>query len=143
MDAEIIYRGTEAFNREVEGWASKVEGMLRSKVQSESSKGTGELARKLKKQIRMDSGEAESIIYKFPRHGVFFAKGVGRGHIMQNGKVVRGVRNNKTIRYLSGPVNRQPKDWWSKVLDQEVSNLADIVANYKADEAVVNSFKSF
>lgn len=141
MDAENIYRGIERFNTDVESWAADTEGQLRGSIASAATRGKGKLARSLKKEVKKKFGEAEHIAFKFPRYGILFAKGVGRGHVMSGGKVVRGVRDNKTIRLLNGTVNRTPKDWWTSVLDQRVDKLADIVADHKSDEAAINLVK--
>jgi len=45
---------------------------------------------------------------------------------MQNGRVVRGIKSNKTIRLLDGPVNRKPQDWFNSTIEQEVPKLADM-----------------
>lgn len=138
MSAENIYRGIQAFNSDVNKWSAETETEMRSSISSLSGKGKGKLARSLKKKIMLSGGEAERISFLFPRYGIMFAKGVGRGHVMSAGKVVRGVKDNKTIRLLSGPVNRTPKDWWGPVLDNRMSDLADIVADHKSDEAAIN-----
>jgi hypothetical protein len=139
MNGDVIYQGIEAFNKDVQAWAYKVRSTLKSNIQSSAGKGKGELSRSLKSNLRKDHGEIDSISYKFPRHGVFFQKGVGRGHIMQGGKVVRGVKSKKVVRFLDGPVKRSPQDWFNRTLENELPKLADIVANHKANEAVVRT----
>jgi hypothetical protein len=136
---DIIYRGIADYNRDIKRWAGKVRTELKSNVQSMSSQGTGNLAQKISASYGNPSGEIESISYKFPRYGIFFAKGVGRGHIMQGGKVVRGIKSSRVVRLLDGPVHRQPKDWFNNTIDKHVDELANTVASHKADEAVINA----
>ena len=94
-------------------------------------------------------GQIDGIGYSFERHGVFVHKGVGRGHILVGGVVVRGSHPNTTLKklakdqgrevhsmILSGPVRRQPVDWFNTVIDKNVPELADKVAEMNADAAV-------
>jgi hypothetical protein len=138
MSAEIVYRGIDEYNKAVKSWASKVQNMLKGNIKA--SKGIGELKRSLKHKTFSTSGEIDAISYRFPRHGIFYQKGVGRGHIMQGGTVVRGLKSSKVVRMIDGNVNREPVDWFNKTMDNQVPKLADIVATHKADEAVVKSF---
>jgi len=139
MSAETIYKGIQEFNKDVSQWAYKIASQLRGNAAAKSQKGKGELAAKLRTNIRYDLGEVESIGYQFPRHGVFFQKGVGKGHVMAGGRVVRGIKHGKIIKPIDGTINRQPQDWFNGVLDTQVPQLADIVANHKADEAALNA----
>jgi len=150
MSEEKILQDIEAFNKDVSKWAYKVRGRLKRNL-AQFQNGRGAMRRFLKTSLRKDQGEIDSISYKFPRHGVFAQKGVGRGHVMQNGKVVRGVKDDTVIRFSSkkhGKVgypfapatkSRQPEDWFNAEMDQQVPLLADIVADHKADEAAVNA----
>lgn len=139
MDVEVIYKGIDDFNREVKQWGEKVKSLLKANVRTMASKGSGNLAGKISSSYKKPTGEIESISYKFPRYGIFFAKGVGRGHVMQNGRIVRGIKNNKTVTLTGGPINREPKDWFNSTVDQYVDELADTVANHKANEAVISA----
>jgi len=98
-------------------------------------------------------GQIESVSYRFERHGVFVHKGVGRGYIMSGGVVVRGYKPSKEAKayakaknraigntILSGPVRRQPADWFNPIMDQNVPELADKVAQMNAD-AIVNALR--
>lgn len=136
---DSIIASIDDFNKDVRNWAYRNRSLLKSGVNSKATKGNGTLARSIKTSTRKQLGEIDSISYKFPRHGVFFQKGVGRGHVMQGNRVIRGLKNNKTITPIDGNINRQPQDWFNATLDTEVPKLADIVADHKADEAVVNA----
>lgn len=139
QDIDKIIADTEAFNKEVAQWTYRVRSILKRDIKSKATQGNGVLANFLRSSIRKDMGEVDSISYKFPRHGVFFHKGVGRGHVMSGGKVIRGIKNNKVITPLDGPINRTPKDWFNSTLEEQVPILADLVADHKADEAAVNA----
>lgn len=137
--ADSIYKNIADFNRDIKRWGGKVRRKLRGNVRSLSNEGTGALAKSIRASFKKPGGEIEMISYKFPRHGVFFAKGVGRGHVMQGGRVVRGVKSGKTVKLIGGEVNRQPKDWFNSTLEDNIGDLADTVADHKADKAAVEA----
>lgn len=96
-----------------------------------------------------DYGQIDGIGYKFERHGVFVHKGVGKGYILVGGIVVRGCKPSKAEKeyakaqnrnaqniILSGPIRRQPADWFNFIMDQNVPELADKVAQLNADAGV-------
>jgi len=100
-----------------------------------------------------DYGQIDGIGYKFERHGVFVHKGVGRGYIIVGGIVVRGHKPSRAEKeyakaqnreaqniILSGPIRRQPADWFNIIMDQNVPELADKVAQMNA-EAGVNALR--
>jgi len=116
-------------------------------------RGSGRTEYKLKDNLSYKPGyyygQIDSVSYRFERHGVFVHKGVGRGYIMSGGVVVRGHKPSKElIKYakaqnravgntiLSGPVRRQPADWFNIIMDKNVPELADKVAKLNADAAV-------
>ncbi|TLX73682.1 hypothetical protein E9993_14590 [Labilibacter sediminis] len=139
MDVDKIIADTESYNKDVSQWVYRVRSILKRDIQGSATSGNGVLAASLRSNIHKDMGEVDYVGYKFPRHGVFFHKGVGRGHVMSAGKVVRGVKNNKVIKPLDGPINRQSQDWFNSTLEKQIPKLADIVADHKADEAAVNA----
>lgn len=57
--------------------------------------------------------------FKFPRHMVFVAKGVGKG-------VPAGIAGTSAT-------HRRPKDWFNSVIDARIDNLADTVAENSGD----------
>ncbi len=151
QSADSILASIEEYNKDIKKWAYQVRGKLATNIRNSTTEGNGVLAAKVRSKLHKDLGEIDSVSYQFPRHGVFFQKGVGRGHVMSGGMVVRGLKDGKTIRYLakdhgkvSKPLNpnhvtRTPQDWFNSTLDNELPKLADIVADHKADEAVVNA----
>ncbi len=125
------------YNADVSQLAYRIRAKLKSNL-SRAVKGEGTLVKNLRTRLHKDYGEIDLISYHFPRHGVFYQKGVGRGNVMKNGRVVRGVKEGKTIRLLPGNVTRTPHDWFDSTLKNETPKLADIVADHKADEAAIN-----
>lgn len=57
--------------------------------------------------------------FKFPRHMVFVAKGVGKG-------VPAGIAGTSATQ-------RRPKDWFNSVIDAKIDSLADTVAEHNAN----------
>ncbi len=139
MDVDKLIASIEAYNKDIKKWTYRVRGKLARNVRSKASDGNGVLASRIRSSMHKDFGEIDSVSYKFPRHGVFYQKGVGRGHVMSGNRVIRGFKDGKVIRPLEGQVNRQSQDWFNATLDNEIPILADIVADHKADEAVVNA----
>jgi len=135
---------TESYNALITKWGFKTRNLLKSSVARLSMKGKKELVTRIQFKTKKDFGEIEAAIFNFPRHGVFFHKGVGRGYIMVAGTVVRGKRkdkshssnhpNNAVIHPASGPLKRHPKDWFNPVFIKSIPVLADIIAKTRADQ---------
>ncbi len=88
------------------------------------------LSLNIKSLARKDSGEIYMVGFRFPRHGIFISKGVGRGWQMKGGSVVRVAAGEKFA-------DREPKDWLNSEIDKRMPRLADNIVSMKAD-AVVN-----
>ncbi|MFA6484409.1 MAG: hypothetical protein WCW62_17660 [Bacteroidales bacterium] len=136
---------TASYNALIDQWGFKTRNMLKSSVARLSMKGKKELMTRLQYKTKKDYGETEAVIFNFPRHGVFFHKGVGRGYIMMAGTVVRGKRKdnkshsantpqNAFIHPVQGPLKRHPKEWFNPVFTKSIPMLADIIAKTKADQ---------
>jgi hypothetical protein len=144
---------TEEFNKSVVQWGFRTRSLLKNSIASLSMKGKGDLMRQLQMKTKKDFGEIDRVIFNFPRHGAFFHKGVGRGHIIMAGRVIRGQRNNTSkhgkntegniTRHLNtDPIRRHPKPWFTPVFEQEIPKLADIITRLKADSILEeNTFK--
>jgi len=127
------------YNNDIRKWGNTTRKLMRARISALGIKGKTELLRKvrspeamasLQKRIsaegdltkmlsanyRSQDGEIFRIGLKFPRQGVWVAKGVGRKHP------------------VSSP--RQAKDWFNAALDQRVPDLADLVIKYKADKTL-------
>ena len=70
----------------------------------------------VKQFVRSRGGEVERVGYRFERHGIFLARGVGRGRPANSPKA-----------------NAAAKDWLSPELDLLLDNIADLVADGYAD----------
>ena len=136
---------TKQYNALVDKWGFKTRMQLKNSISRLSMKGKRELVTKLQYKTKKDFGETEAVIFSFPRHGVFFHKGVGRGYIMMNGTVIRGQRKDKTshgkntekntmFSAVTVPLKRKPKDWFNPVFKTAIPQLADIIATTKADQ---------
>lgn len=137
MSVDSIIQATEKYNQAIEVWGKKIERYLKMNIIYLAQKGKGKLDSSLRLRLYKTFGETYRITYHFPRYGVFLQKGVGRGHVMSNKTVVRGVKNNRVIKLKAGSVNRDPKDWFNDTMNQESPKLADIIAEHKADEAAL------
>lgn len=135
---ENINQNTDKFNKAIESWGSKIERLLKMNLIYLAQKGKGTLESQLRLKTYKAFDEIYRVTYHFPRHGVFFQKGVGRGHVMVNNTVVRGVKSNRVVTLGKGGINRDPKDWYNKTMNEETPHLADTIAEHKADSAVLN-----
>lgn len=137
----------QSFNKDVGSWSKRFENELKAKIRSLSQKGKGDLLRSLRGRTYKRYGEIDRIGYGFERHGVFLQKGVGRGYVMRNGFVQRGIKvrvgrnlhdKRTDFRAVPGQINRKPKDWFNGPLANNVEKLADIVVEHYADQAILN-----
>ena len=141
--AQMTTAETESFNHLVDRWGFKTRAQLKASVAKLSMHGKRKLVTQLQYQTKKDFGEIDRVIFNFPRHGVFFHKGVGRGYIIVANTLMRGQRLDKThsankpgnalIHPASGPLKRHPKDWFNPVFSKAVPALADLIAQTKAD----------
>ena len=93
--------------------------------------------------------------FDLERHGVFVQKGVGRGHAADGGMVIRGRKATKgekqyakgknravgVVKY-GGNTTRRPVDWYNAILDANLKQLAEKVAEMNAD-AVLNKARIY
>lgn len=154
-----ITQQIQTYNTDVAGWGKRVRNRSisnarrlknqgarpRSKVLHMRSNDEEELGQSIGQKVFKRDGEIDCVGFSFARHGVFWQKGVGRGHVMQNGIVVRGYKkkigrnlHDKRTSFVSvaGPIKRKPVDWFNGLIDQEIENLADIVAEHYADRVI-------
>lgn len=142
----------EEFNSKVSSWGSATAVKLKASISSLTSAGKGDLLRRLRLKTRKEYGEINRLSYEFPRHGVFFHKGVGRGYVMQGGSVVRGRKTDAATRGYAdakgrsvgamtlfgstGLFKRKPQEWFNPIIETNITTLADLIAEMKADNAV-------
>lgn len=84
------------------------------------------LAASIRSKTRQNFGEIDTITYSFERHGVFVHKGVGRGYPIRGGAVIKNP-SGKT---------RVAVEWFNPVLDQNLPELANRIAEINADAAL-------
>lgn len=145
---------TEKYNELARKWGESTRKLLLANISTLTSKGKGDLLKSLRKKDQLYFGEVRKITYRFDRHGVFVQKGVGRGYIVMNGKVIRGRKKTKEeigrtkqteettiISYSSGKLQRESKDWFNETIDSNMEKLADIVHEYMGDKAMLMASK--
>lgn len=122
------------YNQDVKNWAKSVRQQLAASARSKTTKGKkatkttvhkdeGEITEKIlasdiRSSVKISYGTIEKCSFSFPRHGVFWQKGVSKGHKISN--------------------PRKAVDWFNSIIEQNVPLLENIVAEYYAD-AVVNA----
>lgn len=116
------------FNQDVKRFGEKIKNLLAYNILRYSDKGKGDLLSSLRTNYRKNYGEISSLSVRFERHGVYFAKGTGRGYKVISGKVMKVPDG--------GAVMRKPRDWHNEPVDRNINELIGIVANYYADTAV-------
>ena len=110
-----LHNDIDQLNDDIAGWDKKNTRDLKSKLDQlgvkhyKRSPSRVALQKVLKSKLRKRSGLTDRISYKMPRHAIFLAKGVSKGHPITN--------------------PREVKDWYDPVVDDNLPELADIVAN--------------
>ena len=98
---------------------------------------------------RLNYGEIEYIGFRFERHGVFIHKGVGRGYVAAGNSVVRGHKPSNNVKKYAkdsnrragnilsnGPMRRHKDEWFNPIIQANMPELADRVAELWLDAAV-------
>lgn len=173
MDKDNLMTVQE-FNLQVTKWAMKVRRAAKQTLATQTHS-SGQLAFHLAQFIdKLGSQEpAYKVKFQFGRYGVFRAYGAGRGYVIVNGQIMRGVRvrsereiklkvfNAVASRYVqkgfttkqvnrlklyetgNDSIVRHPLDWIDIHIEQSIGNLADNVQEYYGDEAVRQIAESF
>jgi hypothetical protein len=124
-------------NKDILSWKSGTTAALKSQIGMLTTEGKGKLLSQLRGYVDHDNdGSIYRIAFKFPRHGIFIMKGVGRGYVMEDGRVIRAVRKNNAVYTIDGSIERHPKDWFNPVIEKRLPLLAEKIANHYADRAV-------
>lgn len=124
-------------NRKIVQWKSTTTAELKSAISMLTSEGKGQLLNELRGYVNHDpDGSIYSVSWKFPRHGIFIIKGVGRGYMIIDNQVVRAVKKNSAVYTVSGTIERQPQDWFNPVIENRIPVLAQMISDYYADQAV-------
>lgn len=103
------------------------------KTESMVMRGTGskrrqelKLAASIRSKTRQMYGGIDTITFSFERHGVFVHKGVGRGY---------PLKGSGAIKNPSGKT-RVAVEWFNPILDQNMPELANRIAEINADAAL-------
>lgn len=126
--------GIEAINDVLKVWAPKVRTALKSntvrlsegKELSFVTRGKRiekKLTLSISYKIHYSFGVADSVGFQFERHGVFVQKGVGRKYPLTGKQPVSNPSGNE----------RKPYDWFNSLLDKEIPELANKIAEINAD----------
>jgi hypothetical protein len=113
-------------NSNIEGWNNKTKNAVLSKMDDLGIKHSKNSPNKtpLRKAFTSSVGKKFDIInkisYKMPRSAVFLHKGVSRSHPISN--------------------PRQAKQWFNPVIDNNIGELGDIVANGQGN-LIVNALQ--
>ncbi len=111
----LLKKNTDELNSQITTWSDKTKDDLRNELDNlnvkhyDYSPNKIPLKDALKRTLRKQFGSIDRISYNMPRSAIFLHKGVSRGH---------GIANP-----------RQAKEWYSPVVDKNIDNLADIVAD--------------
>jgi hypothetical protein len=109
----------DEFNKEVGQWGKGSKTDLVQEMNSlgivhrENSNSPVSAQKALKMAVRNKAGVASKISFKMPRHMVFVHKGVGRGTKITD----------------VGSTNRKAKPWFNPVIEKNLPELVDIVAD--------------
>lgn len=143
------------FNNGVKAWAKKVEQELKASASSsfghkdrEISEDFPRLSDSIKTNLRFDKTyklETRSVGFSLARHGVYLHQGAGVGY----GGITGGKWTDKygTLKHTNpesygkqGTGNRNSVHWFNSVIERNMEELIEIVANYSLDLAVnINS----
>lgn len=143
------------FNSDIKAWTAKVEGELKASADAmfshpdrEISTDFPRLSESIKAKVRFDKQyklETRSVGFSIARHGVYLHQGARRGH----GGLVGGKwtdRYGKLKQTATSSLGKQgigsskAIHWFNPVIERNIDELIEIVANYSADIAVnINS----
>ncbi|MBK5720145.1 hypothetical protein JGH11_04590 [Dysgonomonas sp. Marseille-P4677] len=128
----------EQFNKDVSGWSINTTRRLKANVRMmvrEDRKLSDSINPNVYYDNKYGVKEANRIGFSFVREGIHIHKGAGRGQGGYKGsKWYNQYGEQKTTQLSSlakmGTGNRKPIEWFDPVIDQELPQLADLVAGY-------------
>jgi len=116
----------EQMNDDIADWNRNNTSDIKSKIGSLGikhyaySRNAQPLANAVRGKLHKTAGMVDKIGYSMPRSAVFVAKGVSRGHSINNPRLA--------------------KDWFDSVVDENLDDLGNIVAE-NGGNAIVNALK--
>lgn len=114
----------DGLNKVARTWAKTTRQKLLFELARLNIKDKQRLMRSLRSRVKLRFGQAEAVAFNFVAHGIYVAKGVGRGTSIDQA----GTSASK----------RTPREWYNPVLDLEVEKLADILIELYGDEFLDN-----
>ena len=151
QDVESLNR----FNAGVKAWAQKVETQLKASANSSFSHADREitsefprLSDSITSKLRFDKAyklETRSVGFTIARHGVYLHQGAGTGYGGLTGgkwtdKYGTLKHTNPTSYGKQGTGKRKPEHWFNSIIQKNMDELIEIVADYSLDLAVnINS----
>src|SRR5690625_4716827 len=113
----------EKINTDIKDWTKKARKNLRAEQRRLHIKHTPG-SNWQRTGYRRSQGMISRISFKMPRHAIFVHKGVGRGTPISR----------------VGQTKRRPKPWFNSVMDENLPELGDRIADDQAD-LIVNGIK--
>lgn len=131
----------KSFNTTVQDWGRKVRSELRSSVKASVKKDT-QLSSSIRVSYRLKRGELCAIGFSFAREGAWIHYGAGKGYGGDGSRTQWYDRNgnvrqaNRDSLYKAGTGARKQINWFNPVIEANIEELADIVANYSSTIAL-------
>lgn len=133
---------TQQFNRDVAGWGRNTKGKLKIEVLRTISR-TGPGYKQINVGVKQYMGEASKIDFSFAYYMIFVHKGAGRGYGgVKSGKFTtksgkKGITSPLSFGKM-GTGKRIARPWFNPIIDQQFPVLADLIANYHGEKAILN-----
>lgn len=130
----------EQFNKDVAGWSIHTTRRLKLNVRA-LVREDRQLSHSINPNVYYDNKygakEANRIGFSFAREGIHIHKGAGRGQGGYKGSKWYNLHGELKTTQLSsltkmGTGNREPIEWFDPVIEQELPQLADLVADYSS-----------
>lgn len=115
---------TEKYNQGIKKITEKKPAMLKAAMGSLSVGQTGALLQAIRLNYKYNFGEVDAIGFALTKGGIMTEKGVGKG------VPIDSAATNM------GKIGRKQKPWFTPILDDTVQEVADYVAEQKADALV-------
>lgn len=133
---------TSKYNKDVAQWTSQTRRVMKNEV-LRMVLNIGPGYENLKSSVQKYRGEASKLGFSFPYYMVFVHKGAGRGYggnktglfTKKNGS--KGQTSKSSMGRM-GTGKRIAKPWFNPVIEKRFPELAQLVADYKANGVVLN-----
>lgn len=131
------------FNEDVKKWANETTAKLRVSVKSLIDRDLL-LSNSITPKVYYDNKyakEANRIGFSFVREGVYTHKGAGKGQGGTKGSNWYNLKGELKSTQLGslmkmGTGNRQPKEWFNPIIENQLPQLADLVSDFSASLAL-------